>query len=119
MNENEPSVGDIIKGFPAFFTQYLLGFVWGGLCDVTLASLWLGSIALGLATSWELGAAAFFFGHFSIRTTNALGQAAVRAGREVRMPLGRIGNLLTPPPPVEAEAEETAPEPDKDQTSET
>ncbi len=106
--DKEPSVADILKGFPAYITHYLLGFVWGALCDVTLTSLWLGSAALGYATDWKLGVAAFFFGHFAIRSQNARGQAIVRAGREVRLPLARIANLMTPPAPEEQEAEQPA-----------
>jgi hypothetical protein len=112
MDEKEPTVTDILKGFPGFIANYLLGFLWGGLCDVTLTSLWLGSAALGYATSWPLGVAAFFFGHFSIRAANARGQAIVRAGREVRMPLRRIADLMTPP----ADEDPSTSEPDKDET---
>jgi hypothetical protein len=110
MSENdqkEPGAWDIIKGFPVYFGSYVFGFVWGGLTDVTLTSLWIGSAAFGYATSsWAIGVAAFFLGHFTIRIANARGQAIVRSGREVRVPLGRIANILlafVPPEPTEGE----------------
>src|SRR5438128_2355310 len=97
--EPEPTLAQILGAFPSYAWNYLFGFVVGVLCDVTLTSLALGSVALGWATSWQLGAAAFFGGHFAIRSTNARGQAVVRSGREVAGGLHRLASLFPPPQP--------------------
>lgn len=95
-------LGQVIAGFPKYLFDYLFGFVVGILCDVTLSSLAIGSVAVGWVTQWQLGVALFFFGHFWIRTTNARGQAVVRSGREVAGGLHRLVSLFpTPEPPAQ------------------
>lgn len=96
-DEQATSIQEVLTGFPKYVYGYLSGFVYGALCDMTLTSLTLGSIALGWATQWQLGVAAFFFGHFSIRATNARSASTMHSGRAIAGGLHRLASLFPQP----------------------
>ena len=105
-DEKELTFGKLLEQFPRYFIGYLWGFVEGVLCDMTLTSLALASVAIALTTNWKVGVAVFFGGHFVIRGINAVSTATVVSGQyveqgtmRVAQALHRLAAMLAPPQP--------------------
>lgn len=91
----ESSPAYIIITTPIYLGKYFLGLLFGALTDVTLTSLAIGSIFLGLATTPFAGVAAFFLLHTVIKMVNALSGAQVRQGNLVGNAIMRHAGVFT------------------------
>ncbi len=110
MSDKQESLTSIITGFPKYAFEYLFGFLFAALSDITLTSLTVGSVALGFATSnLYVGLATFFLVHTGIKMVNAVNSARIQQGRYNAAAIDKLTQVFaqvqpavpTPEPPTE------------------